>query len=82
MKSGLLVATGRGIFKTANQGNKWVPINAGLTELSIQALIVSEQGALYAGTSAGAFRSDDVGDHWVNISEGFGEQRTMPRPYQ
>jgi len=41
-----------------------------LTELSVQVLIATGGGALYAGTSSGVFRSDDDGMNWVTISEG------------
>jgi photosystem II stability/assembly factor-like uncharacterized protein len=70
-ENSLYVGTGRGIFKTMNQGGLWIPINKGLTEMSIQSLIAGESGVLYAGTNAGAFRSDDGGATWVGISEGF-----------
>ena len=80
-QSALYVATGRGMYKKNVQDSKWVPINAGLTELSIQVLMGTPQGALYVGTSAGAFRSQDAGAHWVNISEGLGLYYSMPRPY-
>ncbi|MGH7206232.1 MAG: ligand-binding sensor domain-containing protein [Nitrospiraceae bacterium] len=67
---GLFVATGRGIFKSLNQGRQWIALNHGLTELSVQVLIASGGGSLYAGTSSGVFRSDDDGMNWVAISEG------------
>ncbi|MGH7207952.1 MAG: ligand-binding sensor domain-containing protein [Nitrospiraceae bacterium] len=70
---GLFVATGRGIFKSLNQGRHWTPLNNGLTELSVQVLIASEDGSLYAGTSSGVFRSDDDGEHWVGVSAGLVE---------
>ena len=79
--SALYVATGRGIYKNNFRDSKWVPINAGLTELSIQVLMRTPQGELYVGTNAGAFRSQDTGAHWVNISEGLGLYSSMPRPY-
>lgn len=79
--SALYVATGRGMYKNNFQDSKWVPINAGLTELSIQVLMGTPQGELYVGTNAGAFRSRDAGAHWVNISEGLGLYYSMPRPY-
>jgi photosystem II stability/assembly factor-like uncharacterized protein len=72
-EKGLFVATGRGIFKSLNQGRQWTPLNHGLTELSVQVLIVSDDGSLYAGTSSGVFRSDDDGEHWVGISTGLAE---------
>ncbi|MDQ6735278.1 MAG: hypothetical protein M3Z35_14360 [Nitrospirota bacterium] len=70
-ENSLYVGTGHGIFKTMNQGGVWAPINKGLTEMSIQALIAGESGVLYAGTNSGAFRSDDGGTTWANISDGF-----------
>jgi photosystem II stability/assembly factor-like uncharacterized protein len=67
---GLFVATGRGVFRTLDHGRQWMPINHGLTELSVQVLVASADGALYAGTSAGVFRSDDDGKNWAAISQG------------
>lgn len=69
-EKGLFVATGRGIYASVDQGRKWTPLNTGLTELSVQVMIVSTDGSLYAGTSAGAFRSDDGGKNWIGISDG------------
>ena len=80
-RAALYVATGRGIFTNNFQNSKWVPVNNGLTELSIQVMMASSEGELYVGTSAGAFRSQDAGNHWVNISEQLGIHYSMPRPY-
>ncbi len=80
-RAALYVATGRGIFKNNVQNSEWVPVNNGLTELSIQVLMAAPEGELYVGTSAGAFRSQDAGNHWVNISEKLGLHYSMPRPY-
>lgn len=70
---GLFVATGRGIYKTVNQGRQWVSLNKGLAELSVQVLTASGDGVLYAGTSAGVFRSDNDGESWENVSGGLHE---------
>ena len=80
-RAALFVATGRGIFKNNFQNAKWVPVNNGLTELSIQVMMASSEGELYVGTTAGAFRSQDDGNHWDNISETLGMHYAMPRPY-
>ena len=80
-RAALYVATGRGIFTNNFQNSKWVPVNNGLTELSIQVLMAVSENELYAGTTAGAFRSQDAGNHWVNISEKLGIHYSMPRPY-
>lgn len=69
-EKGLFVATGRGIFTTVDRGRKWTPLNRGLTELSVQTMIVSTDGSLYAGTSSGVFRSDDDGKNWIGVSDG------------
>ena len=78
---GVLVATGRGVYKTNVSNAKWIAVNRGLTELSMQAMVMTEDGKLFAGTSAGAFRSQDYGGHWVNVSQGLGVQFSMPRPF-
>ena len=79
--SGLFVATGRGVYKLGENNQRWTPVNTGLTELSIQTLVVSEDGVFFAGTSAGAFRSDNAGIQWVNVSEGLGMYSSQPTPY-
>ncbi len=77
---GLFVATGHGIFKTTDKGHQWVPLNKGLTSMSIQVLIESGAGVLYAGTSEGAFRSDDDGRTWNPINQGL-EGGAAPSPF-
>lgn len=76
----VIVGTGRGVFKTVDQGRQWMPKSSGLTELSVQVLVSSQEGVLYAGTSAGVFRSDDRGDHWIRVSEGM--VGTMEPPFR
>ena len=74
------MATGHGIFKTIDKGKKWVPLNKGLTSMSVQVLIESGAGLLYAGTSEGAFRSDDDGQTWHSINQGL-EGGESPAPF-
>ena len=78
---GLFVATGHGIFKTIDKGRQWVPLNKGLTSMSVQVLIESGAGVLYAGTSEGAFRSDDDGRTWSSINQGL-EGGESPAPFR
>ncbi len=78
----LIVATGRGIFRTDNQGQLWVPLNKGLTEMSVQALVASRIGTLYAGTSGGVFRSEDEGKSWVQMNEGLLVKSEVPFTFQ
>ena len=77
-KESVVVGTGRGVFKTLHHGREWMPINEGLTELSVQALIGSPHGSLYAGTNAGAFRIDGNARSWESINRGMEGVRTSP----
>jgi ligand-binding sensor domain-containing protein len=77
---GLFVATGHGIFKTTDKGRQWVPLNNGLTSMSVQVLVESPTGSLYAGTNGGAFRSDDDGKNWSAINQGL-EGGLAPPPF-
>lgn len=78
----VIVATGNGIFRWKTDQQKWMGMNAGLTNLAIQSLTMSDAGELYAGTSSGAFRSQDGGAHWTNISRGLGIQLVPKGPYE
>lgn len=78
---GLFVATGHGIFKTIDKGRQWIPLNKGLTSMSVQVLIESGAGVLYAGTSEGAFRSNDDGQTWSAINQGL-EGGESPAPFR
>lgn len=77
---GLFVATGHGIFKTIDKGRQWVPLNEGLSSMSVQVLIESQAGAMYAGTNAGVFRSDDDGKSWTAVNNGL-EGEAAPPPF-
>lgn len=81
-QTGIFVGTGNGIYRMKEGERRWRAVNAGLRDLSIQTLILSSQGVLYAGTSAGIFRSRDVGSHWENVSEGLGTYTKNPQPYR
>ena len=58
LKSGLLYAgtSGAGVFKSADKGKTWTPLNSGLTNLDIHALALDLTGNfLHAATGAGVF---------------------------
>jgi len=63
-----------GVFRTCNQGQSWMQVNAGLTNLSVHALAAHDLGAsgriVFAGTGNGVFLSRDQGQSWTRISEG------------
>jgi len=65
--SGLLAGTDRGLFRSADEGQRWQPWSAGeLASSSVLSLARDPQSAtgLYAGTRAGVFRSRDGGATW------------------
>lgn len=58
--------TGTGIIKSTDRGDHWQTSNRGLTNLSVNALIIhpNNRQTLYAGTNAGVFKSVDGGGNW------------------
>jgi len=65
--SQLYVATaGGGIFTSRDRATTWSPINSGLSDLEVFALIVDpvDSCVLYAGTKSGVFKSLNCGQNW------------------
>ena len=62
--------TGYGVFRSTDNGLNWIEVNAGLTNLKVCALYVSDND-LFAGTDGdGVFLSTDYGESWTQVSEG------------
>ncbi len=63
-----------GIYKSADGGETWMPVNTGLGSLDVHAIVPSpaRAGLLYAGGHDGVYRSTDGGRLWAPIS--FGER--------
>ena len=64
-----------GIFRSADSGNHWTAVNAGLTDLHVQSLVSLVINpliptTLYADTYGGVFRSTDSGNHWTAVNTG------------
>ncbi len=62
-----------GVFKSTDGGGSWTAVNAGLTNLNINALAIARQTptTLYAGThGSGVFKSTDGGAIWSAINTG------------
>ncbi len=52
----------------------WTPINNGLTNVTVRALIISGAPAvLYAGTAGGVFKSTDGGQVWAAVNTGLAD---------
>ena len=48
-----------GVFVSTNDGTSWAPLNNGLTNLSVRALVISGTN-LFAGTGGGVFLSKNA----------------------
>ena len=65
----LYVGTEKGIYKSFNRGDTWLP--KGLDDISVWCLTISSSGNLFAGTlGKGIFTSSDGGETWHAINEG------------
>lgn len=71
---------GGGVFKSVDRGVRWTPVNNGLGNTDVQAVLAAPRPAgsrilrlpvsLYAATAAGIYRSDNDGRSWRAINEG------------
>ena len=59
---------GSGVFRSDDNGDRWVAVNTGLTDLEIRCLVIAD-GDIWVGTSkAGVFRSTNNGDFWESVN--------------
>ncbi len=67
----IFAGTHQGIFRSTDEGQQWMPMNKGLTNIDIHSLMANEGGYLFAGATGGhVFRSIDGGGNWVAIATG------------
>ena len=69
---------GGGVFKAGSLGESdpaWEPLNTGLDDKTVNALIQVSSSLLVAGTNSGVFRSRDRGLHWEHASSGLAGAR-------
>jgi hypothetical protein len=57
---------GGGVFLSTDDGTMWNPVNTGLANLNVKALLVS-QPKIIAGTDDGVFRSTNNGTTWTEV---------------
>ena len=69
-EDGVLFASenSRGLFRSTDNGNYWLPINYGLGEATTYSIAFDHQNVIYAGTFDGVFRSTNDGLDWTNLS--------------
>lgn len=61
----------RGISRSTDGGASWTPVG-GLDHVSVNTLVVADDGALLAATSVGLWRSDDDAATWTRVDENAG----------
>lgn len=76
----LYVATNNnGVYRSINGGEEWTPVNRGLTNPTVNDLIVADgiNGVLYAATDDGVFASKNGGEFWNHSLQGLSNQRVI-----
>jgi photosystem II stability/assembly factor-like uncharacterized protein len=64
----LYAGTRDGVFRSTDNGNNWFPANDNLQETQIRSLVVTADGAVFAGTrTRGIYRSTDNGQTWQEV---------------
>lgn len=58
-----------GVFRSRDDGHSWHPINAGLKQLEVKALMAIDH-ELFAGTGDGVYRLRHSDDQWVPVTTG------------
>ena len=66
----IFAGTWNGIFRSADNGDNWMPCNNGLTRTATCALVINNSGHVFAGTGSGIFRSTDNGEQWTEVNDG------------
>lgn len=61
---------GGGIFRSTDNGDNWVQVNNGLTNLFVRSLTISQYGQIFAATNGGLYSSTDNGENWTSMNEG------------
>jgi hypothetical protein len=65
----LFAGTEEGAFLSTNNGNSWVAINNGLTNLLVSTFAMNST-YLFVGTDDRVFRSSDNGSNWIPVNNG------------
>jgi photosystem II stability/assembly factor-like uncharacterized protein len=62
-----LGTNGAGVVKSTDNGDSWIPMNSGLTNLYINDLTYSPEGILLAATNNGVFRYSEQYNYWTHL---------------
>ena len=68
----LFGATLRGVYRSDNRAESWIPVDGGISDQTIATVVVdpSDLQHLYAGGEIGVFETTDGGSQWTSRNEG------------
>ncbi len=74
------------MFRSTDNGGKWLPINTGLTDLDVRCLAIDSAGYIFAGTaSGGVFRSVEPATSVIELAgevpSEFSLEQNFPNPF-
>jgi photosystem II stability/assembly factor-like uncharacterized protein len=73
-----LGTNGRGVYRSADSGVSWTPVDGGLSGAARIVWSLTDDGtALYAGTSGGVYRSTNNGGIWLPAKNGLTDSLTI-----
>ena len=58
----------KGMFRSTDNGNNWIPVNNGLKTNTIYSIAISPTGSIFASMDDGIYRSKDGGNNWSQVS--------------
>ena len=67
--SNIFAGTGKGIFRSSNNGISWTAGDSGLTNTNVFS-IAAVDSTIFAGTGNGVFRSTNNGASWTSVNSG------------
>jgi photosystem II stability/assembly factor-like uncharacterized protein len=69
--NGDLFLGGDRVYRSIDNGDNWVRLEAGLTDVLVYSIVFDRAGRVYAATpKGGVFRSDNNGDSWHQMNTG------------
>ncbi len=67
----IFAGTSGGIFRSTNNGDSWMVVNTGLTNMTVRAFAINSSGHIFVGTfGGGVFRSTNNGSSWTPVISG------------
>lgn len=66
----IFAATDSGVFRTDDNGEIWIGVNSGLTDLYVETMAITENGNIFVGTYSGIFKSTNNGESWEPKNNG------------